>query len=484
MNARKVTPRSSGELLDAICEFLRRFVVFQHPEQAEVCALWIAHTWTVDAADFTPYLNVWAASKRSGKSRLLEVLNLLCRNPRLTSGGSSAALIRSVDEENPPTLLIDEVDAIYSKKSDAEAENTRQFLNAGYRRGAKFLRCVGQGADLKVGEFHAFCPKAFAGIGRSLPDTVQDRCLPLELVRQSGEEKAERFRERDATAAAAPIRTQLEALAQQSGIIDALRAARPNLPEELNDRLQDISEPLLAIADMAGGHWPHKARIGLVKLCGQEEDADLGIRLLAAIKSIFDSTGADKLTTKGLIEALVDIEDGPWASMFEDALKHDRLQTAASRLVRMLKDYKIKPYTLKLDDGTTAKGYHRADYEPHWKRYLTASRSPSEEAVTAVTAVTHEGKEVTAPVTVTATGETAVTPFYEGKLAKGYEVTAVTAQEREEQKESWQTVLAKIPEKGFLRSLAETIHPIGIDGHKFLLGYSPENRKKLKCWPV
>src|SRR5262245_17995671 len=176
-------PRPLGELLNAISAILRRYVVFPLQEQANVIVLWIVHTWLLDAFDYTPYLNVFAAAKRSGKSRVLEVLNLLCRNPRLTSGGSSAALIRTVNEANPPTILLDEIDAVYAKKNDGEAESTRQFLNAGFRRGAKFLRCAGQGAAIEAKQFPAFCAKAFAGIGRCMPDTVLDRSLLIELQR-------------------------------------------------------------------------------------------------------------------------------------------------------------------------------------------------------------------------------------------------------------------------------------------------------------
>lgn len=210
-----VNPRTLAELLDAVREILRRYVVFQYPEQADACALWVIHTWAFNAFDYTPYLSVFAAEKRSGKSRLLEVLSLLVRNARLTSGSSSAALVRSVDESNPPTILLDEIDAVYGEKNDGQAENTRQFLNAGFRRGAKFLRCVGQGAAIEVKEFPAFCPKVLCGIGRCLPDTVLDRSLHVELVRQSREERAERFREREAQAEIAPIRVELDGWVQQ-----------------------------------------------------------------------------------------------------------------------------------------------------------------------------------------------------------------------------------------------------------------------------
>jgi len=387
-----------GRLLYGICRFLCRYVTFQCREQPIVIALWIVHTWTIKAFDYTPYLNVFAAAKRSGKSRLLEVLDLVCRNPRLTSGGSSAALIRTINEANPPTILLDEIDAIYAKKNDGEAESTRQFLNAGFRRGAKFLRCVGQGAALEPKEFAAFSAKAFAGIGRSLPDTVLDRNIPIELQRQLREEKAERLRRRDAEAAAVPIRASLDELSQRAELVETLRDARPVLPEQLSDRQQDICEPLLAIGDMASGHWQKDATAALIKLCTQEEDVSNGIKLLSDIRSVFDSKYADKLTTREILEELIGIDDSPWAGWWADDLKHDNLPKAASKLARMLSDYKtpagkrIKPHTLRMGKETP-KGFYRIDFEDAWERYLPA---PSETAATPATTATCDRGNVAA----------------------------------------------------------------------------------------
>jgi Protein of unknown function (DUF3631)/CHC2 zinc finger len=373
-----VQPRPLGELLDTVCGILRRYVVFPLREQVAVISVWIAHTWAFGAFDYTAYLFVFSATKRSGKSRVLEVIEQLARNPQLTEGSTSAALMRSVDESNLLTILLDEVDTIYKGKGDAEAENTRRFLNAGYRRGAKFLRCVGQGADIQVKEFPAFCPKVLAGIDRCLPDTVLDRSVPIELERQSRNEKAERFRRREAEAVAAPIRAGLEAWVGQPGVMEALRNARPTLPEELSDRAQDISEPLIAIADLAGGIWPEKLRNALIKLCGEEEDTDTGVKLLQAIKRVFDHSGKDKLPTIDILEGLVAIEDdAPWALWYEDDLKHGKLKKAGSHLARKLKRYKIKPGKIRFGDDT-AQGYYRSQFEKCWERYLPASSRPFE----------------------------------------------------------------------------------------------------------
>jgi hypothetical protein len=42
-------------VLDSVCEFLRRHVVFASLSQPIVIALWIAHTWILDAFDCTPF---------------------------------------------------------------------------------------------------------------------------------------------------------------------------------------------------------------------------------------------------------------------------------------------------------------------------------------------------------------------------------------------------------------------------------------------
>jgi len=65
-----------AELLERVVWFIHRYVALSE-DQALLIALWIVHTHTLDAADTTPYLNVKSAEKRSGKTRLLEVLSLL-----------------------------------------------------------------------------------------------------------------------------------------------------------------------------------------------------------------------------------------------------------------------------------------------------------------------------------------------------------------------------------------------------------------------
>ena len=177
-------------VLDAIKKFIRRFVSLSE-SQSSVAAAWVAHTHAMGAADSTPYLAITSAEKQSGKTRLLEVLEILVANPWLTGRVTAAVLTRKIDAERP-ALLLDESDAAFGGEKEY-AEALRGVLNSGHRRSGKASCCVGQGANMSYCDFSTFCPKAIAGIGK-LPDTVADRAIPIRLKRAAPGEGVQRFR--------------------------------------------------------------------------------------------------------------------------------------------------------------------------------------------------------------------------------------------------------------------------------------------------
>jgi Protein of unknown function (DUF3631) len=366
----KPAPQFEGQLaalLDALETFVRRFVVLSDA-QAVAVVLWIGHTHAHEAAQATPYLAVTSAEKRSGKSRLLEVLALLVRNPLKAVGATEAALFRSLGGDRPPTVLFDEVDAIFGPKSP-QNEGLRAILNAGYTRGTPVLRCVGEGTKQKVEAFQVFGPKALAGIGK-LPDTIADRSLPIRLKRRSRTEHVDRFLLRAAPTDAAPLVSALSAWAEDN--LDLLADARPELPDALDDRAQDVCEALLAIADLAGPTWAKRARRALIEVRGgQAADEDTtGVRLLAACQTAFETEGVARLSTVTLIEALAaDAEQGwDWVTP----------RTLATRLGR----FEIHSTTVALQDGTRAKGYKVEDFADVWDRYLPRNGPTSVTSVT------------------------------------------------------------------------------------------------------
>jgi uncharacterized protein DUF3631 len=358
-------PADLARLTEDVMGIVRRYVALTD-HQAIATALWVAHTYTLSAFECTPYLQVTSATKRSGKTRLLEVLEQLVARPWFTGRTSAAALTRKIDAESP-TLLLDESDAAFSGPAEY-TEALRGVLNSGYRKSGKVTLCAPQGKGFATKDFNTYGAKAIAGIGK-LPDTVNDRSIPIGLRRRTREETISRWRERDGRREAKPIR---EALAAWStGAIAPLRDARPDVPLALNDRAADVWEPLLAIADMAGGDWPRKAREAALALTGQEPDDDtIGIQLLADLRDAFDD--AEVLSSHELIQQLVSRDDRPWATWSKGK------QITGHALTRLLRPFGVVPGGTMRVEGKPARAYRRAAFEDAWLRYLPAPERPEE----------------------------------------------------------------------------------------------------------
>lgn len=362
----EVRREDGAAILEEVERTMRRYVHYFSGHQPVAVALWAAHTHAIEVFDTTAYVHFTSPEPESGKTRNLEVLEHLVARAWLVEEPSEAVMFRKIDAEQP-TVLLDEVDALWSSNGDGR-ENLRALLNAGYRRGAKVPRCVGDGAGLQTQDFAVFCAKAFAGI-KELPGTVATRCVPIRLQRRAKGEKVERFRLRHARAELAPIRDRLDAWV--SLVAPELGSAEPDLPEALSDRQQDCWEPLLAVADAAGGDWPKRARAAAVALHGHDPAAEpsTGTLLLECIHDVFADADAPWLATEVLLGALVDCEAGPAAEWWARALKDGNTKGPAAKLAHKLKPYGIKPGQKKVADKKE-RGYMRGDFDAVFSRYL------------------------------------------------------------------------------------------------------------------
>lgn len=127
--------------------FIRRFLVISDAQTVALC-LFVLYIYVAEQFECAPYLQSTSAEKRSGKSRLLEVFELLVNRPWLTSRTSAAALVRKLNEAYP-TLLLDESDAAF--RGDKEySEALRGVLNAGHRKGGKASLCSGRAARSRL----------------------------------------------------------------------------------------------------------------------------------------------------------------------------------------------------------------------------------------------------------------------------------------------------------------------------------------------
>src|SRR4051812_18343167 len=57
-----------------------------------ILAVWAAHTHAIEKFSTTPYLHITSAAPESGKSRLLELLRMVCRDADIVADISTAAL--------------------------------------------------------------------------------------------------------------------------------------------------------------------------------------------------------------------------------------------------------------------------------------------------------------------------------------------------------------------------------------------------------
>jgi len=296
-----------AELLDSVDAFLARFVAYPSEHARIAHVLWIAHCHFMDCWESTPRIAFLSPEPGSGKSRCLEVTEPLVPRPVHAVNTTPAYLFRKVsDEAGPPTILYDEIDTVFGPKAK-DNEDIRGMLNAGHRKGAVAGRCVVRGKIVETEELPAYCAVALAGLN-DLPDTIMSRSIVVRMRRRAPNEKVEPWRLRINAPQAQPIREALQAWAAES----AERIVWPELPAEIQDRNADVWEALVAVADLAGGVWPKRARVAAVALVADSMAGapSIGVQLLTDLRVLF--AGRDALSTEAILTELHKMDERPW----------------------------------------------------------------------------------------------------------------------------------------------------------------------------
>mgnify|MGYP001170051897 CR=1 FL=1 len=353
-------PVEPAAVLSELSSTVKRFIICPD-ETANAAALWMAMTWFMDVVQVAPLAVITAPEKRCGKSQLLFLLGRLVHRPLAASNITPAALFRAVDAWKP-TLLVDEADAFMK-----DNEELRGLLNCGHTRDSAYIvRVVGD--DHTPKRFNVWGAKALAGIGH-LADTLMDRAVVLELRRKLPHEEVLRLRHAE-PGLFDDLAAKLARFVQDYR--EALRRSRPDLPAALNDRAQDNWEPLLAIAEIAGGPWPGLARHAALKLSGSGEDGGtVGNELLSDIREAFVTKRVTKISTADLIQALCEDDEKSWAT-------YNRGKPITPRQVaKKLKDYGIASKNVKMGYNEVNKGFEVAQFQEAFARYLALPSSES-----------------------------------------------------------------------------------------------------------
>ena len=381
LNARPWPEPVEGKvLLDELAAVFRNYVVL--PKFApEALSLFTVHTHAFDLRDVAAYLGVESPVKRCGKSTLLAVLGALVNRPVISSNISPPAFFRVIEEARP-TLLIDEADTLLKGNDEL-----RGILNSGYTRSTAFVvRVANQGAQSAevtgsrgsgpgdsdrliasesgpatggLAVYSSWCPKVMAAIGH-LPDTLSDRCIVIRMHRKTVRERCERMR--NLRLIAGGLKSRCARFVLDQG--DNIAAACPAIPDELNDRAADVWEPLLAIADIAGGDWPARARLAATGLAESTSESSPIGSLFLDIFAQYASQKIDRVFTRELVEWLNGFPNHAWAELSKGK-PIDELW-----LSRQLRPYRIRPKPIRIGENVS-RGYLQEDFMDCFRRYIS-----------------------------------------------------------------------------------------------------------------
>ncbi|MCF8049491.1 MAG: DUF3631 domain-containing protein [Desulfarculaceae bacterium] len=237
------------ELLSELISYFKDYVIFEDERQYTQLSLWAIGTYCYTIFRVFPYLSLRSATKECGKSRTLDLLNLVCFNADTRTASPTEATLFRGTFRHGGTLLLDEMEGLTSDKD--RMSNIISVLNSGFEQGGTVPRMEKRGNNWIPVEHSTYSPKAIAGINK-LADTLDGRCITLYLIRKRRDATVKRF-------SPVKLRNELQPLRDKISVwclANAPSIARIYLEEVshnksldcLGDRDRDLWEPLISIA--------------------------------------------------------------------------------------------------------------------------------------------------------------------------------------------------------------------------------------------
>jgi hypothetical protein len=333
-------------MVDRVSAFVERFVFFQEESHNLLVAAWIIATYLQEEFDYAGYLFAYSPEPQSGKTTLLDVLNLLAANSSgIEISPTEATLFRTAQG---CTQIFDEIDTWKN------ADDLRSVLNAGYKKGGSVTRFDKDSrSGLKPKKFAVYGPRALAGIGiNTLHRATRDRTFAISMVRQKKSEKRDRLRIRK-------IGTEVESLKKMiddwkkrnSALVAAIyEKSEFDYLDGFSDRTIDIAEPLAAIVEAA-----FKGRDSLVQARAKLTDA------VRTTRNEQQSATADHHVLRHLLE-LAGTEDPLVGNASELAAMCQNLAETPDEHVisRVLRSYGLKTLSIR-KPGETPKYRYTLD---------------------------------------------------------------------------------------------------------------------------
>src|SRR5262249_20828096 len=330
-------------------------------DAAAVIPLWIAFAWTHDVATFSPILVIQSADADSGKTTMCKVIALLTPRAHVIAEPTGPVFYRFVDQYHP-TLIVEDADQLLARRPDLA-----HIVNVGWTRNTSIYRTNVSGHPQK---FDTFCPKVLSGIDllAHLRPATRTRCLPVNLLPKLASEKVTSFRKADDDEKFYELRRK--ALRWATDNKETIKNASPAMPEGCTNRIEENFTFMFAIADLAGGGWPKRARAAAVTLMRDFNEPSLGRKLLAALRELFTRKGG-RLISDELPALLVVYDESVWGDYCGTGRPVTKWQVAA-----LVRTYGIKPKHLRQRrtargrPGELVRGYEVAQFEPAFRHFL------------------------------------------------------------------------------------------------------------------
>jgi hypothetical protein len=360
-------PVDVAALLQEVSGKISKFVVLAR-DRLLACVLWVTMSWIhEEVASHSPILDVFSVDEASGKTELMGVLGLLTPKPCLGAEFTAANIYRTVDADKP-TLIIDEADDVFQRKPDL-----KHIVNNSWTRGFKIPRQVRIEGELQTYWFDPFCPKVLGHVlsaGKPLPRTLASRGIPIKIWPKRPDEHVEEFLHRDDNEFATLRRKLLRFANDQAKVIAEIT---PTFPAGFNNIVRANWKLLLAIAELAGGDWPERARKAAEFIAGKTEGGQ-GTRLFRAFYSMCVERikgGATEIVipSEGAV-AFLKSHDPYWANDYRGSDGRAG-EITQHKLAALLHSYEIRTAIVHPTrrENMTRGGYvilQRGNWDPQW----------------------------------------------------------------------------------------------------------------------
>ena len=314
--------------------------------------LWIAMNWIHnEIAKHSTFLDIGSVDEGSGKTLILALLNWLTLRPCLGTDYTSANIFRTADRDQP-TLIIDEAEEAFEDKQ------FRRIVNTSWTRGAKVPRQVKTNGEWQTYWFNIFCPKIFGHVllppAKPLPRTIARRCVSIKIWPKRVDEHVEAFGYQDDDELAV-LRRKLARFANDQA--KAIAEINPTFPAGFNNSVKDNWKLQLAVAELAGGDWPERARQAAAFIAGKIVGSQ-GAQLFAAFHAMcaarLKSGATDIVIPSGEAVAFLKDFDPHWATTYRGSDGHPG-EITPNKLAALLRHYEIAPEKGTRDDRS--RGY-------------------------------------------------------------------------------------------------------------------------------